>query len=206
MKISIVGPAHPYRGGLAVIMQSMARVFQHRGDEVKIKTFTLQYPRIFFPGRNQTVQTPPPPDLYIVRCVNTMNPVQLDRRGAVDRPREAGFRADEILDPLYGALFGTIARFAKKNGTTRILCQIDNVEPHERHMTDKPFNRYFLRAVDGFIYMSEQVHRELRRYTQVPALFSPHPLFENFGIVVDRTEACIRLELDPSKRYALFSV
>ena len=37
MKISIVGPAHPYRGGLAVIMQSMARVFQHRGDEVKIK-------------------------------------------------------------------------------------------------------------------------------------------------------------------------
>lgn len=43
-------------------------------------------------------------------------------------------------------------------------------------MTDKPFNRYFLRAVDGFIYMSEQVHRELRRYTQVPALFSPHPL------------------------------
>lgn len=74
MKISIVGPAHPYRGGLAVIMQSMARVFQHRGDEVKIKTFTLQYPRIFFPGRNQTVQTPPPPDLYIVRCVNTMNP------------------------------------------------------------------------------------------------------------------------------------
>lgn len=31
--------------------------------------------------------------------------VQLDRRGAVDRPREAGFRADEILDPLYGALF-----------------------------------------------------------------------------------------------------
>ena len=74
MKISIVGPAHPYRGGLAVIMQSMARVFQRRGDEVKIKTFTLQYPRIFFPGRNQTVQTPPPPDLYIVRCVNTMNP------------------------------------------------------------------------------------------------------------------------------------
>ena len=74
MKISIVGPAHPYRGGLAVIMQSMARVFQHRGDEVKIKTFTPQYPRLFFPVRNQTVQTPPPPDLYIVRCVNTMNP------------------------------------------------------------------------------------------------------------------------------------
>ena len=204
MKISIVGPAHPYRGGLAVIMQSMARVFQHRGDEVKIKTFTLQYPRIFFPGRNQTVQTPPPPDLYIVRCVNTMNPFNWIAVGRWIAREKPDFVLMKYWTPFMAPCFGTIARFAKKNGTTRILCQIDNVEPHERHMTDKPFNRYFLRAVDGFIYMSEQVHRELRRYTQVPALFSPHPLFENFGIVIDRTEACIRLELDPSKRYALF--
>ena len=204
MKISIVGPAHPYRGGLAVIMQSMARVFQHRGDEVKIKTFTLQYPRIFFPGRNQTVQTPPPPDLYIVRCVNTMNPFNWIAVGRWIAREKPDFVLMKYWTPFMAPCFGTIARFAKKNGTTRILCQIDNVEPHERHKTDKPFNRYFLRAVDGFIYMSEQVHRELRRYTQVPALFSPHPLFENFGIVIDRTEACIRLELDPSKRYALF--
>lgn len=176
MKISIVGPAHPYRGGLAVIMQSMARVFQHRGDEVKIKTFTLQYPRIFFPGRNQTVQTPPPPDLYIVRCVNTMNPFNWIAVGRWIAREKPDFVLMKYWTPFMAPCFGTIARFAKKNGTTRILCQIDNVEPHERHMTDKPFNRYFLRAVDGFIYMSEQVHRELRRYTQVPALFSPHPL------------------------------
>lgn len=168
-------------------MQSMARVFQHRGDEVKIKTFTLQYPRIFFPGRNQTVQTPPPPDLYIVRCVNTMNPFNWIAVGRWIAREKPDFVLMKYWTPFMAPCFGTIARFAKKNGTTRILCQIDNVEPHERHMTDKPFNRYFLRAVDGFIYMSEQVHRELRRYTQVPALFSPHPLFENFGIVIDRT-------------------
>lgn len=159
MKISIVGPAHPYRGGLAVIMQSMARVFQRRGDEVKIKTFTLQYPRIFFPGRNQTVQTPPPPDLYIVRCVNTMNPFNWIAVGRWIAREKPDFVLMKYWTPFMAPCFGTIARFAKKNGTTRILCQIDNVEPHERHMTDKPFNRYFLRAVDGFIYMSEQVHR-----------------------------------------------
>ena len=42
MKITILGPAHPYRGGLASIMEIMARTFQRRGDEVDIKTFTLQ--------------------------------------------------------------------------------------------------------------------------------------------------------------------
>lgn len=85
-----------------------------------------------------------------------------------------------------------------------MLCQIDNVEPHEHHLTDKPFNRYYLHSVDGFVYMSEQVHSELRAYSDAPALFSPHPLFENFGERVERSEACVRLGLDPANRYVLF--
>ncbi len=52
--------------------------------------------------------------------------------------------------------------------------------------------------------MSEQVHRELAAYTSAPALFSPHPMFENFGTHVDRDEACRELGIDPSDRYALF--
>ena len=63
MKIAILGPAHPYRGGLASIMEIMARTFQRRGNEVDIKTFTLQYPSLLFPGESQTVDTPPPADL-----------------------------------------------------------------------------------------------------------------------------------------------
>ena len=58
--------------------------------------------------------------------------------------------------------------------------------------------------MDGFVYMSEQVHSELRAYSDAPALFSPHPLFENFGERVERSEACVRLGLDPANRYVLF--
>ena len=89
MKITILGPAHPYRGGLASIMEIMARTFQRRGDEVDIKTFTLQYPSLLFPGESQTVATPPPADLRICRCVNTMNPlnwVRVGRRIRRERP------------------------------------------------------------------------------------------------------------------------
>ena len=61
MKITILGPAHPYRGGLASIMETMARVFRHRGHEVKIDTFSLQYPRGSFPerARRSTRRLPP---------------------------------------------------------------------------------------------------------------------------------------------------
>jgi len=204
MKITILGPAHPYRGGLASIMEIMARTFQRRGDEGDIKTFTLQYPSLLFPGESQTVATPPPADLRICRCVNTMNPLNWVRVGRRIRRERPDFVLMKYWTPFMAPCFGTIARIARGNGHTKVLCQIDNVEPHERHLTDKPFNRYYLHSVDGFVYMSEQVHSELRAYSDAPALFSPHPLFENFGERVERSEACVRLGLDPANRYVLF--
>lgn len=204
MKITILGPAHPYRGGLASIMEILARTFNRRGDRADIVTFTLQYPSLLFPGKSQTVTTPPPADLDIRRCVNTMNPFNWLRVGRRIRRERPDFILLKYWTPFMAPCFGTIARIARGNGHTKAICQIDNVEPHERHLTDRPFNRYFLRSMDGFVYMSEQVHRELAAYTDAPALFSPHPLFENFGERIDRAEACVRLGLDPSKRYALF--
>ena len=204
MKITILGPAHPYRGGLASIMEIMARTFQRRGDEVDIKTLTLQYPSLLFPGESQTVATPPPADLRICRCVNTMNPLNWVRVGRRIRRERPDFVLMKYWTPFMAPCFGTIARIARGNGHTKVLCQIDNVEPHEHHLTDKPFNRYYLHSVDGFVYMSEQVHSELRAYSDAPALFSPHPLFENFGERVERSEACVRLGLDPANRYVLF--
>ena len=106
--------------------------------------------------------------------------------------------------PFMAPCFGTIARIARKNGKTKVICQIDNVEPHEHHLIDKPFNRYYLGAVDGFVYMSEQVGGELKAYTSAPAIFSPHPMFEHFGERVERAEACEHLGLDAEKRYLLF--
>ncbi len=204
MKITVLGPAHPYRGGLASIMQIMARTFQRRGDEVRIETFTLQYPSLLFPGKSQTVSTPAPDDLAIRRSVNTVSPFNWWRVGRRLRRERPDFILLKYWTPFMAPCFGTIARLARSNGHTRVICQIDNVEPHERHLTDRPFNRYFLSAVDGFVYMSEQVHGELRAYTDAPALFSPHPLFENFGERIGRDEACVRLGLDPKMRYALF--
>ena len=204
MKICILGPAHPYRGGLAAIMETMARVFMRRGDDVSVRTFTLQYPSFLFPGKTQTVDTPAPADLHIERCVNTVNPFNWVRVGLKLRRERPDFVLLKYWTPFMSPCFGTVARIARSNGHTKVLCQIDNVEPHEHHIVDRPLNWYFLRSVDGFVYMSEQVHRELRGYTSAPALFSPHPMFENFGSRAERDDACRRLNLDPSGRYLLF--
>ncbi len=204
MKITIVGPAHPYRGGLASIMETMAYEFQSRGDEVDIKTFTVQYPKLLFPGKSQTLDSAAPEDLSIVRCVNTMNPFNWIKVGRQIRRERPDFVLLKYWTPFMAPCFGTIARIARKNKHTKVICQIDNVKPHESHLIDHPCNYYFLRSVDGYVYMSEQVNGELKEYTQNPAIFSPHPMFENFGQRVDRNEACEALNIDPSQHYAMF--
>lgn len=203
-KIAIVGPAHPYRGGLASIMESMAREFQSRGYVVDIFTFTLQYPTLLFPGKSQTVDTPPPADLRISRELSTINPLSWWKLGRKLCRERYDFVLMKYWTPFMAPCFGSVARIARSNGYTKVLCQIDNVEPHEHHITDKPFNSYYLSAVDGYIYMSEQVHNELRAYSSAPALFSPHPLFDNFGERVSREEAYRELGISSNHRYVLF--
>ncbi len=204
MKITILGPAHPYRGGLASIMQTMAYEFQSRGEEVDIDTFTLQYPEFLFPGKSQTVDSDPPAGLTIERCVNTVNPFNWIRVGLRLRRERPDFVLFKYWTPFMAPCFGTIAKLARSNGHTKVICQIDNVEPHEHHIIDRPCNHYFLGSVDGYVYMSEQVHSELKAYSSSPAIFSPHPMFENFGSRVDRDEACKKIDLDPNFNYAMF--
>lgn len=204
MKITILGPAHPYRGGLAAIMETMAAEYMRRGDTVQILTFSLQYPSFLFPGKSQTVDTPAPEGLHIERAVNTCNPLNWVRVGLRLRRERPDMILMKYWTPFMAPCFGTMARIARTNGHTRVVCQIDNVEPHEHHLTDRIFNLYYLRAVDAFVNMSASVGEQLRRYTTAPALFSPHPMFEHLGSRVERTEACHRLGWDPSRHYVLF--
>ena len=204
MKITLLGPAHPYRGGLASIMETMAREYQSRGHEVRIYTFTVQYPSLLFPGKTQYVETPAPADLHIERVMNTVNPLNWVSLGLRLKREKPDMVLMKYWTPFMAPCFGTIARIARTNGVTKVVCQIDNVEPHEHHIIDKPCNHYYLGAVDGFVYMSEQVHGELKAYTQAPAIFSPHPMFENFGKAVERDEACKKIGINPAENYTLF--
>ena len=205
MKIKFIGPAYPYRGGLATIIETLARTFAGRGNEVSIDTFSLQYPRLLFPGKSQFRTGPAPTDLSIERTVSTVNPLSWWRVG-----RKLSHQAPDMVvlkywTPLMAPCFGTICRLARKNGKTKVVVHVDNITPHENHFYDRVLNRYFLRSVDGFVYMSEAVKSDLDTYgLGKPALFSPHPLFDTYGQRVDRTEACTRLGLNPEEKYVMF--
>ncbi len=205
LKVMILGPAYPYRGGLATIMEMLARTFNKRGDKAEVLTFTVQYPSLLFPGKSQYRTGDAPADVRITRCVSTINPLNWIKVGRMIRREAPDLLIFKYWTPFMAPCFGRIARGARRNGRTKAVCQIDNVIPHEHHFFDKILTRYFVRSMDGFVYMSHEVGRDLEQFVEgQKCVYSPHPLFENLGARLERSEACRRMGLNPEVRYMLF--
>ena len=104
-----------------------------------------------------------------------------------------------------GPCFGTIARIAKSNRHTKVICIFDNVIPHEKRPGDNILTKYFTNSIDGAIVMSQTVLDDLKAFREkIPVKLSPHPLFDNYGLPVGRKEALTALKLDADNSYLLF--
>ena len=205
MKILIVGPAWPYRGGIADFDERIAREYIKKGDKVEIFTFTLQYPSFLFPGKTQYSPDPRPEDLDIKRKVNAINPFNWIKVGRELKKKNADLIIIKFWLPLMAPCFGTIARIVKGNGKTKVISILDNIIPHEHRPGDKILSKYFVSSIDAFIAMSKSVYDDLKSLNdKKPCLLSPHPIYDNFGTAVSREEAIGSLGLDPSAKYMLF--
>jgi glycosyltransferase involved in cell wall biosynthesis len=180
--VVIIGPGHPLRGGLASFNQRLAVEFIREGFDCKIYSFSLQYPEFMFPGTTQYSSEPAPEGLTILPRINSVNPLNWLSVGRELRRMRPDIIVVRYWLPLMGPALGTILRQVRKNRHTRIIAITDNVIPHEKRPGDKPFTKYFLKACDAYITMSEKVMKDLRSFEAVkPARQVLHPLYDNFG-------------------------
>lgn len=188
--VAILGPAYPLRGGLATFDQRLAREFLATGYECPIYSFSLQYPGFLFPGTTQYSTDPPPEGLTIHTRINSMNPFNWLAVGRELRRQKPDIIVVRFWLPFMGPALGTILRQVRKNKHTRIIAITDNIIPHEKRPGDRPFTKYFLKACDAFITMSEKVMHDLRLFQPVkPAIQVAHPLYDNFGAPIGREAA-----------------
>ncbi|MCL2738129.1 MAG: glycosyl transferase family 1, partial [Bacteroidales bacterium] len=80
-RLLLLGPAHPYRGGIAASTEQLARTLQQQGHEVEVCSFRLQYPSLLFPGKSQFSTSPPPRAFAISRGDNPLNPLNRIHQG-----------------------------------------------------------------------------------------------------------------------------
>lgn len=203
-KVVIIGTAYPFRGGLATYNERLAREFLANGNDVTLFTFKLQYPKIFFPGKSQYSESPPPGNLNIKVAINSVNPFNWIKVGRKIKNLKPDLVVIKFWIPFMGPCYGTILRYIKKNKHTKVISIIDNIIPHEKRPGDKAFTKYFVKPVDAFISMSKSVFKEIELFTNKPKVFSPHPLYDTFGEIETKHKAREKLQLSGEYNYLLF--
>ncbi len=204
LKICIVGTAYPYKGGIAMFNERLARELISQGHEVDIITFTLQYPKFFFPGESQFSDDPKPTDLTITRKVNSVNPLSWLATARMIKKGKYDLIISKYWIPAMGPALGTIMRMARSTSTKGISI-IDNIIPHEKRIGDSTLSNYFVQSVDGFVVMSKKVEDQMDTFVKKqPVSYIPHPIYDTYGSIVPREEALAHLGLETHFDYVLF--
>ena len=204
-RIIIIGPGHPLRGGLATFNHRLAKEFIAEGNECFLVSFSLQYPSLLFPGTSQYSDEPAPEGLVIHSLINSINPFNWLNAGRKIRQWKPDIIVVRYWIPFMGPALGTVLRKVKKNKHTKVICIADNIIPHEKRTGDILFTKYFLKACDAFITMSEKVLEDLRQFEkEKPAQLVHHPLYDNFGERLEKNEARQHLGLNSDEKIILF--
>jgi glycosyltransferase involved in cell wall biosynthesis len=190
MKVIIIGPAYPLRGGLASFDQRLCTTFIEEGHSCSIYSFSLQYPGFMFPGTTQYSSDPPPAGIQIHSVINSINPFSWMKTGSRLNDEMPDVIVVRYWLPFMGPALGTILRRVRRNRKTKIIAITDNVLPHEKRPGDQSFTKYFLKSCDAFVTMSDAVMNDLRRFELTkPAQKVVHPLYDNFGEIIPKEKA-----------------
>ncbi len=206
-KVVILGSAYPLRGGgLATFNERLAREFMAQGHEVIIYTFSLQYPGILFPGKTQYSDEAPPADLDIRVKVNSINPFNWIKMGRELKKLRPDLLVVRYWLPFMAPCLGTISGMVRKNKHTTVVAITDNILPHEKRPGDSLLTRYFLGKIHGFVSMTEAVAGQLMKFgvDKSRVALCPHPLYDNFGELVESEVAREKLGIKYTKNLVLF--
>ncbi|MEK6406151.1 MAG: glycosyltransferase [Acidobacteriota bacterium] len=150
MRVSILGPAYPLRGGIAHHVYWLWRELTDRGHTVQVVSFRKLYPGMFFPGTTQVDNSRLKLDARALPTLTPLNPATWLRAFK----QVKAFSPDVIVfqwwQPFFGPLVGTLARLFRRSGLQCII-ECHNVVSHEGSPFDRLLARFALSAADHLI-------------------------------------------------------
>jgi D-inositol-3-phosphate glycosyltransferase len=197
MKLVLIGPVYPFRGGIAHYTTVLRHELAARGHEVLLISFSRQYPRWLFPGRTDRDPSadilPAPGARYIL---DPLDPLTWLRAAREIR----AFRAEHLVLQWWQAYWAPVwivlaLSQSLRGGRVTMICH--NVLPHERHWWDSLVTRVVLGRATHVIVQSAAEREDLRKMLlHKAAEIVPHPLYDMLaGEPVSPEEARRRLGL-----------
>ena len=180
MKIGFLGPAYPFRGGIVQFSTQLAREFKHK-NEIKLFSFKQQYPKLFFPGKDQFSKSENP-DFTIISKLTPYNPFTWFSTIKAINNWEPDILIISYWIPFFAPSFGFILK--RLNKKTKLYYIVHNIDFHEKWIFAKSLTRYALEKADLLVTLSVSVYNDANRlFPKKKTVHGFHPVYNcyNFG-------------------------
>jgi glycosyltransferase involved in cell wall biosynthesis len=162
MKLCVIGPTYPFKGGISHFTTMLVQQLRRR-HEVVFLSFKRQYPRLLFPG-----DATPDPSNHILHCeceylLDPMNPfswLKTFRRIKQTRPEALIL---QWWTPFWTPTLAVLSTLVKRYTPVRILFLCHHITPPDGGPFDLVLARTVLSRGDKFIVLSEGDYADLRR-------------------------------------------
>jgi glycosyltransferase involved in cell wall biosynthesis len=185
MSFTVIGPTHPFRGGIAHYTTLLVRSLRARHD-VQFFSYSRQYPHWLYPGNtdldpSQGLLTHEQPSATF-DALNPLAWLRLARRVKASNARLVILQWSTVYwTPFYGL-------FLKSLGTRRHVKSVficHNVMEHEPNWIKSSVSRRVLNCADFFITHSQWDRENLERWlgpSRAGAIrVNPHPAYEHLS-------------------------
>jgi glycosyltransferase involved in cell wall biosynthesis len=147
-RIALIGPTHPYKGGVAAHTTALAHRLHQAGYEVDLVSWSAQYPTLLYPGELRVPDGRPELPVY----PRTSYPLAWFRPDGWVRTG-ARLRRHHAIVPVLATPVQVLPYRAILAGAhgVRAVCVVHNLLPHERRPGDVLLARWLLRRLAGVL-------------------------------------------------------
>jgi glycosyltransferase involved in cell wall biosynthesis len=205
LKLALVGPVYPYRGGIAHYTTMLYRELVACGNQASLYSFKRQYPRRLFPGPTDRDPSQQRLDVECKYMLDSLNPFTWWTTAQAIRVQQPDVLLLQWWVPFFAPIWMVLAWAAHRFGIkTVFICH--NVLPHEQRPLDKMLARWTLGLGDGFIVPSQDEREHLLALLPDRRVeIAPHPIYDMFAEqAMPRGEARKQLGLPQDAPVLLF--
>ncbi len=165
MRIGVVGPTHPIKGGVSQHTTVLAQRLQAAGHDVEIVSWYRHYPTALYPGRQTVVVAEHQPFSTVRRTLSWARPDTWIREAR--RLRTFDLVAFAHVTPIQSIAYRCMLALLRRSpARTVVICH--NVLPHERRRSDRLLARSLLNAADAVMTHSAAELVTARSLTSTP--------------------------------------
>jgi glycosyltransferase involved in cell wall biosynthesis len=182
MKICVIGPTYPYRGGISHYTTLLYRHLRKRHD-CSFISFKKQYPKWLFPGKTDrdvsAEKLKEPGVLYLIDPINPWTWYATSKKIKKIKP-------DLLIIPWWVAFwapcFWSVIKLTKFYKKTPILFICHNVIEHETSPWKKALTKIVLKNGNYFIVHSSQDHKNFTQaLPEANVKIHSHPVYDMFN-------------------------